>query len=231
MRIQTLSVTVGNGTARHWPSATATGDQWALCGTRGALGSESVRDATCKRCLKIAPYGTDLTVTPMGTKLLPGNSVPETSTESAMVTADDELTAITVEPNSGAGTVTVTPVPTADDVARMADPVKWVNDTLGLETLRLDKPTQVCICGMMPGARFHKRHCPTGTGDATRVDFIPATERRALASILGVDKPLPVAWPLPGHGGQTATVAEKRVRMRRWNRRVKPSIGRNRKGR
>jgi hypothetical protein len=51
-------------------------------------------------------------------------------------------------------------------------------------------PVQVCPCGMMPGARFHKRHCPAGPGDATRVDFIPATERRALASILPVRIPV-----------------------------------------
>jgi hypothetical protein len=60
------------------------------------------QEATCKRCLKIAPFGTDLTVTPGGTKLLPGYSAPETSAPAE----------------------------------------------------------QICVCGMMPGHTYHKRHCP-----------------------------------------------------------------------
>lgn len=69
-------MTVGKGYVRHWLRPGATGDQWALCGTRGHLDSESLRDADCKRCLKIAPFGVDLTITPMGTKL---GTAPETS--------------------------------------------------------------------------------------------------------------------------------------------------------
>ncbi len=41
----------------------------AVCGVRVAPGWDYGDKPVCKRCEKIAPFGTDLTVTPMGTRL------------------------------------------------------------------------------------------------------------------------------------------------------------------
>jgi hypothetical protein len=72
---------------------------------------------------------------------------------------NDELTTITIAPYDGPSVIRTVPTPTADDVAKMADPVAWARDTLALGTLRIDEPAP---------------------------SLIPETERRALASILGV---------------------------------------------
>jgi hypothetical protein len=57
----------------EWVRGSGTNDHiiGTLCGRTDAAAPflSTIDDATCKSCLKIAPHGTDLTVTPMGTKL------------------------------------------------------------------------------------------------------------------------------------------------------------------
>lgn len=73
---------------------------------------------------------------------------------------DDELTVLTMAPYDGPDVIHTVPTPTADDIARMADPVAWARDPLGLETLRLDGPSSL----------------------------IPPTERQVLAAILDLPR-------------------------------------------